>query len=80
MSCNGEALMAVRERRKRKIRERKEKYLKIKKGINRERKDNVKGVPQNITKITSEIHRDIIFLSLLSCLDYGITNKIIGDY
>jgi hypothetical protein len=29
MSCNGEALMAVRERRKRKIRRKKEKYLKM---------------------------------------------------
>jgi hypothetical protein len=45
MSCNQEALMVLRERRKRKIRERRENILKIKKGINRE-ESNVKGVPQ----------------------------------
>ncbi len=55
MSCNLEALIALRERRKRRIRERRKNIFKKKEGISKE-KNNVKGVPRITITIEREIH------------------------
>ena len=72
--------MAFRERRKRRIRERRENIFKYKKiSINREERQWKKG-SSNYNEKLREKYTELYFLIVKSCLDYGITNKIIGDY
>ena len=70
--------MAFRKRRKRRIRERRENIFKNKKGISKE-KNNIKRVPRITIKKFGEKYTELYFLIVKSFLDYGITNKIIGE-
>jgi hypothetical protein len=71
--------MTLTERRKRRIRERRENIFKNKKGISREERQRKKG-SLNYNEKLREKYTELYFLIIKSFLDYGITNKIIEDY
>jgi hypothetical protein len=78
MSCNWEALMVLRERRKRRIRERRENIFKSKKNINREEIQCKRG-SSNYNSKREKYTKLYIFPYNYEYFDYGITNSIFGD-